>query len=437
MKILSRLLFIAFMAMLTACSDDDAAPYMDLSDKEMAVSADGGTITMTVTSNVKYVVNHQTEWLNITEATNNHNVTTFTIDVNANEEFDPRTSRIKFIGEGVTPKALDITQRGLVPTGVSVKSITLESGASETEFTVLGEGSWTATSSNPDFVLTPDSGEGETKVKVTFPQNNTLSDINTTITVNIDGKSYTLTITQLALDMTLITEWAIDKNKDEYSSTWGALKFDKSTAGFIDAFANPTTGVGSIRFYNSDKSGRPDDDKGMRTQTGSHGDLMIRGCVTTDYWLIECGNKSLSQIPADTPMRFEFTGHIYSSCAAHWMAEYLDGNEWLPLMTPKTVTLTATEGLSGAAGNWTETVTYNYEYPKDGIYVLFEGTFSLKHSCEKVQIRLRPATEIAQCGKYIDQISQSTCTRFTAQHPHDGDKAVKEYNQTVKLEFAQ
>ena len=102
MKILSRLLFIAFMAMLTACSDDDAAPYMDLSDKEMAVSADGGTITMTVTSNVKYVVNHQTEWLNITEATNNHNVTTFTIDVNANEEFDPRTGRIKFIGEGLT-----------------------------------------------------------------------------------------------------------------------------------------------------------------------------------------------------------------------------------------------------------------------------------------------------------------------------------------------
>ena len=313
MKILSRLLLIAFMAMMTACSDDDVAPYMELSDKEMAISADGGTITMIVTSNVKYVVNHQTEWLNISEATNENNITTFTIEVSPNEDFDNRTGRIKFIGENVTPKALDITQRGLVPTGVSVKNITLEAGATEAEFTVLGEGPWTATASNPDFVLTPDSGEGETKVKVTFPRNQTRSDINTTVTVSIDGKQYTLTITQLALDLTVITEWAIDKNKDEYSSTWGALTFSKSKAGFIDAYANPTTGTGRIRFYNSDKSGRPDDGKGMRTQTGSHGDLMIRGCVTTDYWLIECGNKSFDMLPTDTPMRFEFTGHIYSS----------------------------------------------------------------------------------------------------------------------------
>ncbi|WP_302591414.1 BACON domain-containing protein [uncultured Muribaculum sp.] len=437
MKIfISRFIAVALIALSVSCSDDNKPDYMDLSDKEMTVSADGGTLTMTVASNVRYVVNHQSEWINIAEATSSHDITTFKIHVSANENTDPRTGRIKFIGEGVTPRALDILQKGVVPTGVSVKEIVVDPGETTASFTVLGEGAWTATASNNDFVLSPDSGEGETKVTVTFPANKTALDKTTTITVAIDGKAYNVNIVQTGVKLDLITEWAIDENSDDYKQTWGATTFSKSTSGFIDAFALPTTGTGQIRFYNSDKSDRPDDGLGMRTQTGSHGDLMIRGCVTTDYWLIECGNDAFDEIPAGMPMRFEFTGHIYSSCAGYWLAEYMDGNEWKPLMTPKTTTLSSTEGLSGAPGNWSETFTYNYVYPKDGIYVLFEGIFTLQNPCEKVQIRLRPATEIAISGKYIDVISQSTCSRFTAQHPHEGDKAVKEYKQTVKLEFA-
>ena len=104
-------------------------------------------------------------------------------------------------------------------------------------------------------------------------------------------------------------------------------------------------------------------------------------------------------------------------------------------MAPKTTTLTATQGTSGATGNWTETFTYNFQYTKDSAYQLFEGTFQMQNPCGSVKIRLRPATEIAYSGKYIDQILQQAQSRFSAQHPHEGDKAVKEYNQTVKLEF--
>lgn len=408
---------------------------MDLSDKSMQVAAEGQTITMTVASNVHYAVSHQCDWFTITETKSDNDLTTFTIEVIPNEDTTQRTGRIKFIGDGVTPKALDIVQRGIVPTGVSVKTLRVAATDTSSSFTVLGEGQWTASSSKPDFVLNPTEGEGQTAVTVTFPQNRTGNEIKATITVRIDGKSYNMNIIQEAPDLSIITEWAIKDNASQYANTWGNTNFDKTVEGFIKPYAEPTTGTGSIRFFNSDKSSRPDDGKGMRTQTGSNGDLLIRGCVSTDYWLLECGNEMLEEIPAGKEMRFEFTGHIYSSCAAHWMLEYLDGDQWKPMITPKTTTLTATEGLSGATGQWSENVTYNILYPIDGVYVLFEAKFTLQNPMPMVKIRLRPATEIACCMKYIDKISQSTCTRFTAQHPHNGTTAVKEYNQTVKLEF--
>lgn len=434
-NLLLRFLVCVMAGLAAASCSDDKPSYMNLSDKEISVSSDGGILTMTVTANVHYVVNHDNDWFSIVSTSNEGDATVFTIQVSANEDTSPRSGRIKFIGDDVTPKALAINQSAMVPTGVSVKKIEVEPQVTTASFTVLGEGEWTATCSNPDFVLSPSSGNGETNVTVTFSANRTAEEVKADITVTIGGQHYTVSIIQAAVDLNIITEWAFDKSVSEYSETWGNGNFDKTKAGFIDSYANASTGSGTIRFYNSDKSDRPDDGKGMRVQTGGHGDIIVRGIVTTDYWLIECSNPMLGEIPANKQMRFEFTGHIFSGCAAYWMCEYLDGNEWKPLMAPKTTTLTATQGTSGATGNWTETFTYNFQYTKDSAYQLFEGTFQMQNTCGSVKIRLRPATEIAYSGKYIDQILQQAQSRFSAQHPHEGDKAVKEYNQTVKLEF--
>lgn len=445
MKILARLSFIAFMAFMMSCDDNDANPYMDLSDKEMSISADGGSLTMTVASNVHYVVNHDNEWLNITAIENQKDLTTFIIQVDPNEDLEDRKGRIKFIGDNVTPKALDITQRRLVPKGVSVKNVDVEMGGTEAEFRVLGESAWTATASDPNFILTPSSGEGETVVKVTFPSNNTKIDKVTTITVAMEGEEYTLTITQLGLNIKLITEWALDANKSAYFQSWShssaaaQYSYDLKKIGFADIEALPTTGTGAIKFWNSDKGGRSINSNAT-AQTGGHGDLLIRGIVTTDYLYVQCGNELLDEIPADTPLYFEFTGAIFAGGVQYWMAEYMDDGEWKPMAKTSTITLTATKNLSGNEGSWTENVTYNYYYPNasaSNIYTLFDFTFQLSKPAPYVEIRLRPATEISATGLYYDTVNGSNAyTRFSAQHPHVDGKSVAEYNQTVKLEFA-
>ena len=325
-NLLLRFLVCVMAGLAAASCSDDKPSYMNLSDKEISVSSDGGILTMTVTANVHYVVNHDNDWFSIVSTSNEGDATVFTIQVSANEDTSPRSGRIKFIGDDVTPKALAINQSAMVPTGVSVKKIEVEPQVTTASFTVLGEGEWTATCSNPDFVLSPSSGNGETNVTVTFPANRTAEEVKADITVTIGGQHYTVSIIQAAVDLNIITEWAFDKSVSEYSETWGNGNFDKTKAGFIDSYANASTGSGTIRFYNSDKSDRPDDGKGMRVQTGGHGDIIVRGIVTTDYWLIECSNPMLGEIPANKQMRFEFTGHIFSGCAAYWMCEYLDSS---------------------------------------------------------------------------------------------------------------
>ena len=64
------------MAGLAAAScSDDKPSYMNLSDKEMSVSSDGGTLTMTVTANVHYVVNHDNDWFSIVSTSNEGDAT--------------------------------------------------------------------------------------------------------------------------------------------------------------------------------------------------------------------------------------------------------------------------------------------------------------------------------------------------------------------------
>ena len=155
MKIIRlALLLTALTVMMTACNDDDPAPYMELSQKQIDLKADGGDFALTVNSNVKYVVNHACEWLRITNSTTLGDATTLDISVEPNTDLEGRSARIKFIGENVTPKAFEIRQSGYIPTGVSATSLKAESGDTSVEFDVLGEGAWSAISSNPDYVRT-------------------------------------------------------------------------------------------------------------------------------------------------------------------------------------------------------------------------------------------------------------------------------------------
>ena len=439
MKILQLLgiFLISMTATLASCSDDDKPDYMDLSIKKVDIKADGGEITLVCNSNVKYVVNHSCEWLNIQNAVTEGDATTFDIKVAPNTETEERNGRIKFIGEGIAPKSFDIRQFGFIPTGISVTSITVESNETSAKFDVLGEGAWTAVSSNPDYILTPSSGDGDTHVTITFPENTGTDDITAVITVTIDGKNYILTLTHTGVKIDgIIAEWPINQLLNDISTTWGTRELENKP-GFIDAYIEPLTGSGNIRYYSCDKTGWTKlSGYACYVQTGGKGDPIFKTTLKDDYWLITGGLASGMDIPSGRKIRFEYTASITKDCCPYWIVEYLDGNEWKPAIATNDITLTASTGLSGDAVSHSETVTYNYKFEGAGIYTLVEGEFTLQNENKNVQLRLHPVGQVSTGGLYIDRLSTNCSSRFSAQHPHENGTAVKKYEQSIKIEFA-
>lgn len=198
---LSILAGLAIIALASACQKQPV-PVMDLSTKEIEVSADGEVVTFDLTTNVYYRVNNDCVddngafWAEISEPKTNGEVSTFTLTVKPNPKQEIRSASIRFIGDGVTPLALTITQKAMVPVGVSVPEISVGFTDTSAEFTVLGDKSWTAVCDKAEFVLSATQGTGEKTVSVTFPQNTGYDAINATVTVTIAGKDYTVKITQ-------------------------------------------------------------------------------------------------------------------------------------------------------------------------------------------------------------------------------------------------
>ncbi len=228
---------MAAIALSTACQEK-SDPVMTLSTKELEVSADGGTATVDLTTNVYYRVNNDctdgadSYWAVISGTEKNGDVTTFTLTVEPNPVAEVRSGRIRFIGDGVTPLALTIKQKALVPVGVSESGISVGFTDTEASFTVLGDKPWTASCDNPEFTLSATQGTGETKVTVTFPQNESYDPRTATVTVTINGKDYTVTITQDGAPRPEYTDLSADGTANCYIiSKVGYYKFNATVRG--------------------------------------------------------------------------------------------------------------------------------------------------------------------------------------------------------------
>ena len=152
------------LAMLAIAACKEETPYMELSQKKFTIGEEGGRINVELKANVYYRVVNENDFVTISAEGNDAETANYIIDVKANENIDARKARIKFIGDRVTPLALDITQKGKVPVGVDVSELNVSFSATSAEFRVLGDKGWTATCDNPDFVLSKTSGVGESKV---------------------------------------------------------------------------------------------------------------------------------------------------------------------------------------------------------------------------------------------------------------------------------
>lgn len=123
---LKMLLFASVSLVLFASCHNSDDPYMTLATKTLDVEAEGGLFTVDLSSNVYYRVNNdcQTDgsdshWAVVDSHETQGEITKFTIKVSENSSTSSRVGAIRFIGDDVTPLKLVITQKMIVPKGIS------------------------------------------------------------------------------------------------------------------------------------------------------------------------------------------------------------------------------------------------------------------------------------------------------------------------------
>lgn len=190
-KLMAGLLAVASLA---ACTEEEH--FMTLSEKKFSISDDGGEIYVELSANVFYRVVNDNDFVTIAAVSSDGPVTTYCVTVEPNLEESSRSARIKFIGDYVTPLALDITQSKFVPYGVSVTELNVPFNATSAEFEVIGEKSWTASCDNPAFTLNRTSGESGALVTVNFPENESEEPVKAVVSVKIKDEVFNVTINQ-------------------------------------------------------------------------------------------------------------------------------------------------------------------------------------------------------------------------------------------------
>lgn len=190
----SLLLVLALCA--AACTATEPEPYMKLEQQKFDVSADGGSVSLVLSANVKYSVINDMDWATLEESTREGATTVYTLEVSANEATEPRLGTVRFIGKNTTPLKVTVNQRRFVPVGFDVTQIDLPFDATGTTVGILADKPWTVESDNADFVLSSTSGSSDTELSLSFPENTSTQPRTVHITVTLGEKSYVCTITQ-------------------------------------------------------------------------------------------------------------------------------------------------------------------------------------------------------------------------------------------------
>lgn len=441
-------LLASLMLVLFASCKDTADPYMTLASKTLEVVSDGGEYTVEVASNVKYNVLNDCDWVEIKGVDQIGDKCVFTLGVEPNAKEAKREGTIRFIGESVTPLKLYIKQGGVLPKGVSPESAEVAASATESSFKVYAQGDWTASCADQNVVVTPASGSGETDVKVTFPANGGTTPRTIAVKVNVSGdKEYTHTITQKGF-VGVFADWDILGDKTKYDTTWAEDAQQTVFPGTNGKYIPSTIGNGKIEYWACDRAaaGITIGDFSCQRRVGAKGDTYVSGVVPGDMWLVTADVNGGGTIPAGTKIHFKFVTKCGSSITNYWMAEFKQGNEWLPAIPTQTVLESATVGLTGAEVNYSATITYNFastlmQNATSGAYVLVEGTFTTGKDMNLFEFRFRPVGKLTYAPdnkKLVDRSEKGGETRFSSQAPSGPDgKNSGVYDQHVIFEIVE
>ena len=410
---LKMLLFASVSLVLFASCHNSDEPYMTLATKTLDVEAEGGLFTVDLSSNVYYRVNNdcQTDgsdshWAVVDSHETQGEITKFTIKVSENSSTSSRVGAIRFIGDDVTPLKLVITQKMIVPKGISPTTESIDATTTESSFKVFGDKEWKAVCTDADVTVSPANGVGECDIKLTFPENKTFAKRTIKVTVTIqDDTDYTYTLVQDAFSG-ILADWDLKSLTANTSGTFADDEAQSVFPGTNGKYIAPSAGSGKIEYWACDRTGYVAQTAVCSRAVGGNGDPYVSGAIPGDYWYVY-GDMKGTTIPAGTKIHFYFVTKLGTMCSNYWMIEFKDGEN-------------------------------------NGAYIPAEGIFTTTKDMDEIVLRFGQAGRLCLsgakfAGKYIDCTHASGQTRFSAQHPSNPEtgEAIREYNEHVLLEIVE
>jgi hypothetical protein len=126
-------------------TQEAAEPVLTVSPGSFDISSSSGTVTFTVTSNVDWSFNEDSEWLTAIKSGENSLIVTYS----ENESVIPRSANINITGPGVTTRIVSINQDGATPVlTVTPTSAELTSPTGAIDFTVTSNIDWAVSESS-------------------------------------------------------------------------------------------------------------------------------------------------------------------------------------------------------------------------------------------------------------------------------------------------
>lgn len=196
-----------------------------------------------------------------------------------------------------------------------------------------------------------------------------------------------LTVTQTPSVITL-AKWFLDgTTMDGYKDTFGGVdgvsQNDKNPGDggqYLDA---NNGGNGRLTYVQIDKRELDVNNKAYRV-TGGTGEPFVTGCWPGDYWLFTAHYEQ--GIPVGAKIHGFFVSRASGTGMKYFLAEYLDGTEWKPVLPTSTVKV----------GD--EDVTFNINHNNTANFPV-DFTYTVGKATKDMQIRVKCVTNAQASGK--------------------------------------
>ena len=262
-------------------SQSGAAATFGVTPTSAEFSADGGSKSLTITSNQTWTASASASWILLSNNSGNGNAT-FTVTASANTFIDGRSGEVTFEAGGV-PYTVSVTQAGATPTfSITPTSTSFSSTGGNKTLTITSNQSWTVSSDVTWLSLSKTSGTGDGTLTVTAESNSSAGNRSGEVTFVAGGTTFSVSITQtgtgerkpyLTFEAIENTTFTFSRNDIQYSIDGGA------TWTKMPAFtSSPTIQAGERIMWKASGLNPPQDTGGIGT-FGSSGNFNVEGNV--------------------------------------------------------------------------------------------------------------------------------------------------------------